>query len=89
MNTGIGYGNEAVRGRLEPDSYEALMLSSDAMGAQITTNLHTDLPSLQTNPADLEFLEFNRSKETIAEGYNETRVQIEPVFRKGGQFELF
>ncbi len=62
-----------------------LMLSSDVMGSQITTtNLYTDLSDFQPNSAFLKCLEFNRAKGTIAEGYNETRVQLEPVPGKGG-----
>jgi NTE family protein len=62
-----------------PNIFEVLGTSINIMERQITvTNLKTDPPDIliQPNLGHLKFLEFNRAKEAIAEGYKEGRKQI-------------
>jgi len=65
-----------------PNIFEVLTSSINIMEAQITaTNLKTDPPDLliQPNLSHLKFLEFNRAEEAIAEGYKETKAQLDHI----------
>ena len=69
-----------------PNIFEVLVTSINIMETQITaTNLKTDPPDIliQPNLGHLKFLEFNRAKEAIAEGYEEGRKQIKKFLEKG------
>jgi NTE family protein len=70
-----------------PNIFEVLISSINIMEAQITaTKLKTDPPQLliQPNLGHLKFLEFNRAKEAIAEGYMETKARLDRISGKGG-----
>ncbi|MEA1947432.1 MAG: patatin-like phospholipase family protein [Thermodesulfobacteriota bacterium] len=70
-----------------PNIFEVLISSINIMEAQITaTKLKTDPPELliQPNLGHLKFLEFNRAKEAIAEGYMETKARLDRISGKGG-----
>ncbi|RZB34580.1 MAG: NTE family protein [Desulfobacteraceae bacterium Eth-SRB1] len=75
-----------------PNIFEVLMTSINIMETQITaTNLKTDPPDIliQPNLGHLRFLEFNRAKEAIAEGYKEGRKQIKKFCNySGSQFRV-
>ena len=69
-----------------PNIFEVLISSINIMEAQITaTKLKTDPPDLliQPNLSHLKFLEFNRAEEAIAEGYRETKAQVDRIFKEG------
>ncbi|MBE9580075.1 MAG: patatin-like phospholipase family protein, partial [Proteobacteria bacterium] len=62
-----------------PNIFEVLMTSINIMETQITTSrLKTDPPDLLIRPnlGDLRFLEFNRAREAIVEGYAEARARL-------------
>ncbi|MDY6851749.1 MAG: patatin-like phospholipase family protein [Thermodesulfobacteriota bacterium] len=68
-----------------PNIFEVLVSSINIMETQITvTKLKTDPPDLLIQPklGHIKFLEFNRAKEAIAEGYNETKAQLERISGK-------
>ena len=68
-----------------PNIFEVLTSSINIMEAQITaTNLKTDPPDLliQPNLSHLKFLEFNRAEEAIAEGYKETKAQLDRILSR-------
>lgn len=70
-----------------PNIFEVLTSSINIMETQITvTKLKTDPPDLliQPNLGHIKFLEFNRAKEAIAAGYNETKAQLERISGKRG-----
>jgi NTE family protein len=63
-----------------PSIFEVLITSSSIMETQITTTrLQTDPPDFPIQPdlAHIKFLEYNRARETIAEGYQEARVRLD------------
>jgi NTE family protein len=63
-----------------PSIFEVLITSSSIMETQITTTrLQTDPPDFLIQPdlAHIKFLEYNRARETIAEGYQEARVRLD------------
>ena len=83
-----------------PNIFEVLLSSINIMETQITAaRLKSDHPDLLIQPAlgHIRFLEFNRAREAIAEGYRETKSCIDlfskklkkkkffnlPVFRNG------
>ena len=75
-----------------PNIFEVLISSINIMEAQITaTKFKTDPPDLliQPNLSHLKFLEFNRAKEAIAEGYMETKAQLDRVLKEGGSCGVF
>ena len=75
-----------------PNIFEVLVTSINIMETQITAaNLKTDPPDIliQPNLGHLKFLEFNRAKEAIAEGYKEGREQIRRFCNcSGSQFRV-
>ena len=75
-----------------PNIFEVLVTSINIMETQITvTNLKTDPPDIliQPNLGHLKFLEFNRAKEAIAEGYKEGCEQIKRFCNcSGSQFRV-
>ena len=69
-----------------PNIFEVLISSINIMETQITeTRLKSDPPDLLIQPrlGYLKFLEFNRAKEAIVEGYKETRSSIIELFKGG------
>jgi len=71
-----------------PNIFEVLVTSINIMETQITAaNLKTDPPDIliQPNLGHLKFLEFNRAKEAIAEGYKEGRKQIKKILEKADE----
>jgi len=63
-----------------PSIFEVLITSSSIMESQITTTrLQTDPPDFLIQPdlGHIKFLEYNRARETIAEGYQEARVRLD------------
>ncbi len=71
-----------------PNIFEVLVTSINIMETQITAaNLKTDPPDIliQPNLGHLKFLEFNRAKEAIAEGYKEGRKQIKKFLEKADE----
>ena len=62
-----------------PNIFEVLVTSINIMETQITaTRLRSEPPDLLIQPklGHLKFLEFNRAKEAILEGYNETKLSL-------------
>ncbi|MBE9487329.1 MAG: patatin-like phospholipase family protein [Chloroflexi bacterium] len=83
---------EWMRTEQVPNIFEVLISSINIMEAQITTTkLKTDPPDLliQPNLSHLKFLEFSRAKEAIAEGYKETKAQLDRILKKGGSCGVF
>lgn len=75
-----------------PSIFEVLITSSSIMETQITTTrLQTDPPDLLIRPdlGHIKFLEYNRARETIAEGYREAGIRLETLLEKGGWFGVF
>jgi len=69
-----------------PNIFEVLLTSISIMENQITaTKLKADPPSLLIRPnlGHIRFLEFNRAREAITEGYRETRSQLGALITKG------
>ena len=78
---------EWIKMERAPNIFEVLISSINIMEAQITsTRLKTDPPDLliQPNLSHLKFLEFNRAEEAIAEGYKETRAQLDCISQEEG-----
>ncbi len=69
-----------------PNIFEVLISSINIMEMQITeTRLKSDPPDLLIQPrlGYLKFLEFNRAKEAIVEGYKETQSSVIELFKGG------
>jgi NTE family protein len=70
-----------------PSIFDVITSSINILEAQITaTNLKADPPDLliQPNLSHINFLEFNRASEAIAEGYAEAKRQLDTVLKKDG-----
>ena len=83
---------EWMRAERMPNIFEVLSSSINIMEVQITeTKLKTDPPDLliQPNLSHLNFLEFHRAEEAIAEGYKETKAQLDRISREGGWLDIF
>lgn len=83
---------EWMRVERTPSIFEVLSSSINIMEVQITeTKLKTDPPDLliQPNLSHLKFLEFHRAEEAIAEGYKETKAQLDRISREGGWLDIF
>jgi len=66
-----------------PNIFEVLVSSINIMERQITaTRLKSEPPDLLIQPklGRLKFLEFNRAKEAILEGYTETGMVLRQLF---------
>ena len=73
-------------GDSSPNIFQVMMTSINIMETQITvTRLKADPPDIliQPNLGHLKFLEFNRAKEALAEGYKETQSRINLLLGKG------
>jgi len=69
-----------------PNIFDVLVSSINIMETQITaTRLETDPPDLliQPNLGHIKFLEFNRAREAILEGYGEAKTRVSPLIGKG------
>jgi len=69
-----------------PNIFEVLLSSISIMETQITAvRLKVDPPDLLIRPnlAHIRFLEFNRAREAITEGYSATRSRLGTLIRKG------
>lgn len=69
-----------------PRVFDVITSSINIMEVQISvTRLEADPPDLliQPNLSHIKFLEFNRASEAIAEGYTETKRQLDALLKKG------